>query len=111
MAETEPTVRQLYEAARRGRISRADERTFEEWKAKVSDYGLDDARQAFYEGRREVVTVTVAQSTLADNVMKTIYSVAADESRLAYQEAITDVLVALRREFKRLGVKVNDDKQ
>jgi|SRR6185436_4884270 len=45
--ERRPTMRQLYEAARHDHISRAHERTFEEWTRKVSDYGLDDAEQAY----------------------------------------------------------------
>jgi hypothetical protein len=49
--ERRPTIRQLYEAARHDHISRAHERTFEEWSEKVSDYGLDDAQQAYLQIR------------------------------------------------------------
>lgn len=39
-------LRNLYEAAIHAELDSAVGRTFEEWDAKVSDYGLDDAQTA-----------------------------------------------------------------
>jgi hypothetical protein len=39
-------LRKLYDAAVRAELRSVEGRTFEEWKEKVSDFGLDGARQA-----------------------------------------------------------------
>lgn len=39
-------LRKMYDAACRAGLNSAEGRTFEEWRDKISDYGLDDARQA-----------------------------------------------------------------
>ena len=46
-------MKELYEAARRHNVSRANERTFEEWCERVSDYGLDDAEQSLLQDQQD----------------------------------------------------------
>lgn len=41
-----PELRPLYDAACRARLQSTKARTFEEWRDRVSDYGLASARQA-----------------------------------------------------------------
>lgn len=48
-------LRATYDAAVRAGLSSTEGRTFEQWEARVSDYGLDDARQALLAETREFV--------------------------------------------------------
>jgi len=103
-----PTMRQLYEAARHDHISRAHERTFEEWCRKVSDYGLDDAEQAYIQirdcenARLQMAVVEAAKARRgAERVFDANPSTApALMSAEVAEDAAVDALIAFEVEHK-----------
>lgn len=46
ITENTNRLRALYDAAVHAELDSVEGRTFEQWKERVSDYGLDDARQS-----------------------------------------------------------------
>lgn len=73
MEKLEKKKRHMYEAAVRYGLSSVENRTFEEWETRVSDWGLEDAEQALVDYvvsehtrlRREVAVAAKAYSLSA----------------------------------------------
>lgn len=101
-------LKHFYEAARPFGIGRADERTFEEWRDSVSDYGLDAARQAYFtyrdteHVRPQTAVVGRTKAWRAGAFIKDVTMASANQHYRDYQamcEAV-DALIAFEAEHK-----------
>jgi len=76
-------MRKLYNAACRAELRSAEGRTFEEWRDKVSDYGLDDARQLL--GMEGYVTDTDERAKRAAEAAQRLKPYISDRYKLVAQ--------------------------